>query len=272
MTPTGRANYGAPQKGANPPHLLASVKAYLEALQESGLDGIPLSQAGTLPEPAPRATPTVVTEQELAAPPVAAKPLQPETLEKIRHDLGNCLRCGLGKTRKNLVFGVGNPHARLVFVGEGPGADEDAKGEPFVGEAGQILNRIITAMGLEREEVYICNVVKCRPPGNRDPQNDEIEACTPFLLRQLQTIRPEAIVALGKFAAQTLLGTKEPITRLRGRFRDYHGIPLMPTFHPSFLLRRQKEGSLDSFWEVWDDMAQVLRLLKLPVPEKARKK
>jgi len=195
-----------------------------------------------------------------------------ETLDKIRKDLGDCQRCKLAKTRKNLVFGVGNPQARLVFVGEGPGADEDAKGEPFVGAAGQVLNRIISAMGLKREEVYICNVVKCRPPGNRDPESDEIATCSPFLLRQLQSVNPEVIVALGKPASHTLLGTKEPISKLRGKFRDFHGIPLMPTYHPSYLLRKQGEGSMESFWEVWDDMAQVLRLLKLPVPEKNRKK
>lgn len=257
---------------AGTPLLLASLRAYLNALQESGLDGIPVSMAGALPDlkmepaaPGPQTTVAVVM-------PAAEDFTQPETLEKIRKDLGNCQRCGLAKTRKNLVFGVGNHGARLVFVGEGPGADEDAKGEPFVGEAGQILNRIIAAMGLKREEIYICNVVKCRPPGNRDPEAGEIAACAPFLLRQIRSIQPEAIVALGKFAAHTLLGVKEPISKLRGKFRDYHGIPLMPTYHPSFLLRRQKEGNLESFWEVWDDMTQVLRLLKLPVPEKSRKK
>jgi DNA polymerase len=170
------------------------------------------------------------------------------------------------------VFGVGNPQARLVFVGEGPGGDEDRQGEPFVGEAGQVLNRIITAMGLRREDIYICNVVKCRPPKNRDPEPDEITACAPFLLRQLQSVNPEAIVALGRFAAQTLLETKESISRLRGRFRDYHGVPLMPTYHPSYLLRKQQEKNMEPFWEVWEDMAQVLRLLKLPVPEKSRKR
>jgi len=159
-----------------------------------------------------------------------------------------------------------------VFVGEGPGADEDERGEPFVGAAGQVLNRLITNMGLEREEVYICNVVKCRPPGNRDPEPDEVTACSPFLLRQLKSINPEVIVALGKPAAQTLLGTKEAISRLRGKFRDFHGTPLMPTYHPSFLLRKQREGSNDAFWEVWEDMTQVLQLLKLPVPEKSRNK
>jgi DNA polymerase len=133
-----------------------------------------------------------------------------------------------------------------------------------------VLNRIITAMGLKREDVYICNVVKCRPPGNRDPQQDEIETCSPFLLRQIQSVKPEAIVALGKFATQTLLGVKDPISRLRGKFRDYHGIPLMPTYHPSYLLRNK--GDSGPFWEVWDDMVQVLQLLNLPVPEKSRKK
>lgn len=250
--------------------VMASLRAYLESLQESGMDGIPVSLAG-----APAAqTPVEPVKQPVPEP--AEQPLPastpPETLEKIRRDLGECQRCKLGKSRKNLVFGVGNPHARLVFVGEGPGGDEDEQGEPFVGEAGKMLNRIITAMGLKREEVYICNVVKCRPPGNRDPEADEIAACSPFMLRQVQSIKPEVIVALGKFAAQTLLGTKEPISRLRGRFRDYHGIPLMPTFHPSYLLHRQGEGNMESFWQVWDDVTQVLRLLKLPVPEKSRKK
>ena len=133
-----------------------------------------------------------------------------------------------------------------------------------------MLNRIITAMGLQREEVYICNVVKCRPPQNRNPEKDEIASCSPFLLRQLNSIRPEVIVALGTFAAQTVLGSKEAISKLRGKFHDFHGTPLMPTYHPSYLLR--SGGNSDSFWTVWDDMIQVLRLLKLPVPEKSRKK
>jgi DNA polymerase len=170
----------------------------------------------------------------------AATPLpseKHETLEQIRKNLGDCQRCKLGSTRKNIVFGVGTPKARLVFVGEGPGADEDEKGEPFVGRAGGVLNRLITAMGLTREEVYICNIVKCRPPGNRDPEQDEVAACWPFLLRQLRSINPEVIVTLGKPASHTLLACKDPISKLRGRFRDFHGIPLMPTYHPSYLLR-----------------------------------
>lgn len=248
----------------------ASLREYLQGLQESGLDGIPVALSGSM------ADAQVAPAAGVWIAPPTAEPLDElqhhESLDKIRKDLGECQRCKLGKTRKNLVFGVGNPKARLVFVGEGPGADEDRQGEPFVGEAGKVLNRIITAMGLKREDVYICNVVKCRPPGNRDPEQEEIEACSSFMLRQVRSINPEVIVALGKFASQTLLGTKEPISKLRGKFRDFHGTPLMPTYHPSFLLRKQGEGSMGAFWEVWDDMVQVLRLLKLPVPEKSRKK
>jgi DNA polymerase len=250
--------------------LWASLEAYLHDLQESGLDGIPanLVPAGFMDE-STRGTDSVLpgTGHKSVA---ALSAEKHETLEQIRKHLGDCQRCKLGRTRKNIVFGVGNPKARLVFVGEGPGADEDEKGEPFVGRAGGVLNRLITAMGLNRQDVYICNIVKCRPPGNRDPEQDEVSACSPFLLRQLRSINPEAIVALGKPASHTLLESKEPISKLRGKFRDFHGIPLMPTYHPSYLLR--SGGNSDSFWDVWDDMTQVLQLLKLPVPEKSRKK
>lgn len=251
-------------------HLAASLTAYLQDLQESGVDGIPTEMPTTVAEttmqrtaPAEPGIDTVMYTQ-LSAPEIY------ETLEQIRKNLGACQRCKLGATRNNLVFGVGNPKARLVFVGEGPGADEDAQGEPFVGDAGKMLNRIITAMELKREDVYICNVVKCRPPKNRPPESDEVSTCSPFLLRQLQSIRPEAIVALGSSAAQALLQTKVPISKLRGKFHDFHGIPLMPTYHPSYLLRTG--GNSDSFWSVWDDMTQVLQLLKLPVPNKSRNK
>jgi len=246
----------------------ATLQEYLLALQESGLDGVPELP---LPLSAHREPqhPAVLpqTEEESGE---SQQEQKHESLEKIRKSLGDCQRCKLAKGRTNLVFGVGNPHARLLFVGEGPGGDEDRQGEPFVGEAGQVLNRIITAMGLKREDVYICNVVKCRPPNNRDPETDEIAACAPFLLRQLQSVHPEVIVALGRFATRTLLDTKEAISKLRGKFRDYHGVPVMPTYHPSYLLRNR--GDSAPFWEVWEDMAQVLRLLKLPVPEKNRKK
>ncbi|MDA8430040.1 MAG: uracil-DNA glycosylase [Geobacteraceae bacterium] len=252
--------------------LWSSLGAYLEELAESGVDGFPVGDEICLLSPLARPViPESAKSATVPSKPAAEVGEGPESLEKIRKTLGDCQRCKLGKTRKNLVFGVGNPQARLVFVGEGPGADEDAKGEPFVGAAGKVLNRLITNMGLKREEVYICNIVKCRPPGNRDPEPDEVATCSPFLRRQLQSINPEVIVALGKPAAQTLLGTNDAISRLRGKFRDFNGIPLMPTYHPSFLLRKQGEGSTDAFWEVWDDMTQVLRLLKLQVPDKNRK-
>jgi len=151
------------------------------------------------------------------------------------------------------VFGAGNPQARLVFVGEGPGFDEDRQGQPFVGAAGQLLTRIIEAMTLTREQVYICNIIKCRPPGNRDPETDEIQACSPFLTRQLKAIAPDFIVALGSFAARTLLETTVPISKLRGRFHDYKGVKLLPTYHPAFLLRNP-----DKKREVWEDMKKLM--------------
>ena len=174
-------------------------------------------------------------------------------LDEVRRTLGDCKRCKLCSGRKNLVFGVGNPKARLVFVGEGPGAEEDNQGIPFVGAAGQLLTKMIAAMGYNRDEVYICNVVKCRPPGNRNPEPDEIEACQPFLEAQLHAIRPSVIIALGKFAAQTLLRTNTPITRLRGQWREYVGIPLMPTFHPAYLLRNPAEKK-----PAWTDLQAVM--------------
>jgi uracil-DNA glycosylase len=256
----------------DPAVLRTSLAAYLEELRESGVEGLPAEASYDAPQGLAHVTDSRKVQQDQDPAEISAEgTTRHETLEHVRKNLGDCKRCKLGTTRKNLVFGTGNPKARLVFVGEGPGADEDEKGEPFVGAAGQVLNRLIMNMGLKREEVYICNVVKCRPPGNRDPEPDEVTACSPFLLRQLKSINPEVIVALGKPAAQTLLGTKEAISRLRGKFRDFHGTPLMPTYHPSFLLRKQREGSNDAFWEVWDDMTQVLQLLKLPVPEKNRK-
>jgi uracil-DNA glycosylase len=226
-------------------NLIASLKVYLEELQESGVDALPLAAPGPFPAGSP-------ANDEIA---VAAAGMR-ETMEEIRAELGECNRCQLGRTRTNLVFGIGNPHARLVFVDEAPGRDEDLQGEPFVGEAGQLLTKIINAMGFQRSEIYICNVLKCRPPNNRNPLPSEIEQCHPFMLRQVKSIGPEVVVALGTFAAQTLLQTKEPISKLRGRFHDYHGIPLMPTFHPAFLLRNAAMKR-----EVWEDMQQVMKLL-----------
>ena len=159
-----------------------------------------------------------------------------ETLDAVFNDLGDCQRCGLGASRTKLVYGVGNPNARLVLVGEAPGREEDLQGEPFVGEAGRLLDRILQAMGLHRDDVYLCNVLKCRPPNNRDPQPDEVATCEAFLVRQLAAIRPQVIIGLGRFAVHSLLKTNAPISKLRGEWQSYQGIPLMPTYHPAYLL------------------------------------
>lgn len=182
-----------------------------------------------------------------------------------------CTRCGLHAGRTQTVFGVGTPQPELVFVGEGPGADEDRQGEPFVGKAGQLLTRMIGAMTLSREQVYICNVVKCRPPENRTPTDDEMEACSPYLFEQLRILRPRVIVALGRPAAQTLLATKTPIGKLRGQWHDFPppafahlnlpSVRLMPTFHPAYLLRSPDEKA-----KVWDDLKLVMQLLGIPIP------
>ncbi len=178
----------------------------------------------------------------------------PETLAIIHADLGDCQRCKLARGRNHIVFGDGNPKAKLMFIGEGPGFEEDRKGQPFVGAAGQLLTRIIEAIKLSRDLVYICNIIKCRPPGNRNPEPDEIKACFPFLERQISTIQPDYIIALGTFAAQTLLGTVTPISRLRGRFHDYKGIKIVPTYHPAYLLRNP-----DKKRDVWEDMKMLMK-------------
>jgi len=170
-------------------------------------------------------------------------------LREIRDEIGECTRCRLHAARTHLVFGVGNPSARLMFVGEGPGAEEDARGEPFVGRAGQKLNEMIRSIGLEREEVYIANVVKCRPPENRTPEQDETATCSPFLFAQIAAIRPRVIVALGSPAAKTLLGTKAGITQIRGTWGAFRGIPVMPTFHPAYLLRAYTSENRRKVWE-----------------------
>lgn len=180
----------------------------------------------------------------------------PETLEAVRIDLGDCRRCRLSDRRKNIVFGSGNPHARLVFVGEGPGYEEDQRGEPFVGAAGQLLTKIIEAINYSRQQVYICNIIKCRPPENRNPMPDEINACFPFLGRQITAIKPDFICALGTFAAQTILETNEPISKLRGCFHDYMGIKVLPTYHPAYLLRNP-----DKKRDVWEDMKKLIKEL-----------
>jgi DNA polymerase len=167
----------------------------------------------------------------------------------VRRDLGECTRCRLHQGRTQIVFGVGSPHARLMFVGEGPGADEDARGEPFVGRAGKKLDEMIASIGLKREQVYIANVVKCRPPGNREPDPEEVATCSPFLFQQIAAIRPKVIVTLGAPATRTLLDTRVGITRLRGTWHEYAGIPVMPTFHPAYLLRAYTAENRRKVWE-----------------------
>ncbi|HXU05661.1 MAG TPA: uracil-DNA glycosylase [Polyangia bacterium] len=246
--------------------LVGQLRTNLEARGRSGLVGVVVTKGPKRVAAAPAAAPVAAP----AAAPVAAPAATVEHVDEhgevaeakaktgkvglqvVRDDLGDCKRCKLAPSRTNLVYGVGNPDAELVFVGEAPGADEDAQGEPFVGKAGQLLTKMIEAMGYTRDDVYICNVLKCRPPGNRNPEPDEVASCEPFLKRQLAAIRPRMIVALGKFAAQCLLRDDTPITRLRGGFRSYEGIPLMPTLHPAYLLRDPSKKKL-----AWEDLKAV---------------
>jgi uracil-DNA glycosylase family 4 len=187
-------------------------------------------------------------------------------LDELRAFIGDCTRCKLAPMRTNLVFGVGNPNADLMFVGEAPGADEDARGEPFVGRAGQLLTDIIErGMGMTRDDVYICNVIKCRPPGNRNPENDEVASCEPFLFRQIDLVKPRAIVGLGTFAVQALLKIKTPISKLRGNWHEVRGVKLMPTFHPAYLLRNPGDKRL-----VWSDIQMVMKMLGIAIPNRGR--
>jgi len=205
-------------------------------------------------------------EREVSeVPPYPGQSDYPDSLEGLREVLGDCKRCKLHKSRKKLVFGEGSPRARLVFVGEGPGREEDLAGRPFVGEAGELLTRIIErGMGLTREDVYICNVVKCRPPGNRDPERDEIEACLPFLRQQINIIRPEVICTLGRISTQELLKREIKITRERGKWYSFMDIPLMPTYHPAYIVRNpSRERELKG--QVWEDVKKIMRHLGLEV-------
>ena len=228
---------------------------HLRFFEELGVDGVSLDpgwrrRAAAMPESAG----SVMSGD--AADALAADRTTADTLDEIRSDLGECTRCILHEGRTTLVFGAGNPDADLVFVGEAPGRDEDLQGVPFVGRAGQLLTKIIASIGLTRDEVYIANVVKCRPPGNRNPEPGEVQTCEPFLFRQIDVIRPKVVVALGAFAIHTLLGTNQVISRLRGRVYEYRGAKLVPTFHPAFLLR-----SPDRKRDVWEDMKKVRSLL-----------
>lgn len=228
---------------------------------------LPKRESRTAPPPAPSASPrkfepstTVDSGPSLFE---AGIKIQNDTLLKIRDDLGECTRCRLHKTRNKIVFGDGNPKAQLVFVGEGPGADEDAQGLPFVGRAGKLLTQMIEAMGLQRKDVYICNVVKCRPPQNRQPERDEVAECSPFLFRQIDTIAPKVIVCLGATAAKTILQTERGISQFRGEWLEFRGRKLMVTYHPAYLLRNPAAKS-----EVWKDLQKVMAELGLAVKRK----
>ena len=283
--------------------VLASLRDYIEQLREEGLDGLPVANplspalAGPQPQPAEVTAASVARRPARMANSSDEKKLavkrddsaqQPQSLlatpsnaptelfsrypglEKIadldmlREFIGDCTRCKLAPGRTKLVFGVGNPNAELMFVGEAPGADEDLQGEPFVGRAGQLLTDIIErGMGMSRNDVYICNVIKCRPPGNRNPEPDEVSTCEPFLFRQIDLVRPKVIVGLGTFAVQALLKVKTPISKLRGNWHEMQGIKMMPTFHPAYLLRNPADKRL-----VWADIQEVMKFLGQPIPRR----
>jgi DNA polymerase len=234
----------------------SQLAEHLRFLAELGI-------AGASRDPTWRDRPEERHPDEDRVPTADVKPvriLPAEALAAVRADIGDCTRCKLSRLgRSQVVFGVGSPTADLMFIGEAPGADEDAQGVPFVGRAGQLLTKIIEAIGLTRDEVYIANVIKCRPPQNRNPEPDEIETCEPFLFQQIDLIRPKVIVALGTFAARALLRTLDPISRLRGRTYDYRGAKLIPTFHPAYLLRNPSSKR-----DVWEDMKTVKKLLEQP--------
>jgi uracil-DNA glycosylase len=233
------------------------IKDHLQFAAELGVAGVSRDPAWRRrPADAGAVLPSSTGAGDEAAP-LAFSRNAAEALIDVRTEIGDCTRCKLhGQGRRQIVFGVGNPDADLMFVGEAPGADEDVQGIPFVGRAGQLLTKIIEAIDLKREDVYIANVIKCRPPGNRNPEQDEVETCEPFLFQQIDIIRPKVIVALGTFAARALLRTLDPISRLRGRVYDYRGAKLIPTFHPAYLLRNPASKR-----ETWEDMKLVRRLL-----------
>ncbi len=242
-----------PQDKSQQTGALAQARGYLLREIDLGTDFLPVADRPAVTEP---------PSELLVEPDVR----EAGTLEELSRAIGDCRRCKLHKGRTNIVFGTGSPTAELMFVGEGPGEDEDRQGEPFVGKAGRLLTDIINkGMGLARKDVYIANVVKCRPPGNRNPEPDEIVACQPFLHRQIAIVRPRVIVSLGAFATQVLLGSRIPISKVRGRWHDYGGVPVMPTFHPAYLLRNAG-GKRD----VWQDIQAVMEKLGMPVPQRPK--
>jgi len=214
--------------------IIADLRTYLEYLREMGMTSLPISEMNPFTPPLPQVL----------------------TLEETRKELGDCKRCKLHRTRRTIVFGEGDPETKLMLIGEGPGYDEDVQGRPFVGKAGQLLTKILQSIQVRREEVYITNIIKCRPPQNRNPEPDEIENCYPVLLKQIQVIQPKIICALGTFATQTLLNTDAKITALRGRYYDFSGIKVFPTYHPAYLLRNPEKKR-----EVWEDMKEIAKQL-----------
>lgn len=246
--------------------LLSSVKARIELEKGFGVDTFLVARQNKSVNPALHSPEKpILTETSVATvSPGGQTPLNKERiqlLENLKNEAIGCQKCSLSKTRTNLVFGVGNHNAKLMFVGEAPGRDEDLQGEPFVGRAGQLLTKIIEAIGMKRTDVYIANVLKCRPPGNRSPLPDEIALCTPYLIKQIDIIKPKVLCALGTFAAQTLLNTKAPVGTLRGRFHEYQGIPMMVTYHPAYLLRNPNDKV-----KVWEDMKKVRDFLAGALP------
>jgi len=241
--------------------ILDNLRTYIQMYREWGLEGVNVKWPDAVSVGATHASPLPTTVHPVIDSRASA-------LTALSNDIGDCTRCKLHAGRTHLVFGTGDPESELMFVGEAPGEDEDRLGQPFVGKAGQLLTRIIEAMGLQREKVYIANIIKCRPPRNRNPEPDEIETCSPFLRRQIEIIRPKVICALGNFAAQTLLATGQKISQLRGRF---HALPtsfsdgasaeiqVMPTFHPAYLLRNPQDKK-----RVWEDMQLIMRKLNIP--------
>ena len=237
--------------------LRAQLAGHLERLRQEGVWGLSIPEAAQTESLQP-----VEAEAVQAVEVEAVQAVEAETLEPVEAEALGCVACRLHETRTKVVFGVGNPDARLMFIGEGPGRDEDLQGEPFVGRAGQLLTKIIQAMGYEREDVYIANAVKCRPPQNRDPQADEVAACRHFLMRQVALVQPEIIVLLGLSAVGTVLGLSAPLSRLRGTFRDWNGVKVMCTYHPAYLLRSPSAKGM-----VWEDM-QLVRDRLAATPER----
>ncbi|MCG2709170.1 MAG: uracil-DNA glycosylase [Thermodesulfovibrionales bacterium] len=239
-------------------NIAEDIKIVLEFYQAMGVERIPIMTE----QKSRRAEEQKIAEKEVSynVAPISKFHLTSEqkksALNALREEIGDCQRCKLSKGRKNIVFGEGSIDAEIMFIGEGPGEDEDIQGRPFVGKAGQLLTKLIEKMGFKREDVYIGNIVKCRPPFNRDPEEDEINACSPFIRKQAEIISPKVIVSLGRISTQTLIGLKIPIGKLRGKFYQFEDIPLMPTFHPSYLLRNPKDK-----WLVWEDAQKVLERL-----------